>query len=222
MQACTFMKMLEHGTMQEPTLEYQDYQINDIGLDKAKVDLIFKATNPNFYQIDAFYASYNFLVQDEAVASGKDILVHLIPEGESTIVVPVEVKYEKLVSTAGAIVEKILKQEKEIKGMVKLHVEGEYLVAEFFGKRFTRRYFYDVDIDVDVPLPEISKETIGNSVKSGIDRFFGTSIFGNDNTNGAPSLKEESPPIADDALPVEPSLKSKKQDLNERELLDDF
>ena len=183
LQACTASKMLEHGSMAEPTLEYVDYRVADISLDTVKVELIFKAKNPNFHQIDTFFADYQFVIEEKVFAEGKDIAVTLIPEGESELIIPAQTSYSNLFGVAGSLASMIRQKKKELPAIVKLTVHGEYLIADLFGKRITKPYDYSIDIDMNIPLPEVTVDTIGQGIKNSFKSLFGT-------TDASPSEPE--------------------------------
>jgi len=177
MSGCTFIKMLEHGTMKEPTLEYQDYEIADIGLDKVSLRLFFKAINPNKQNIDTFFTDYEVFIGDKSVVEGKDLRITLIPEGESTVMVPVELIYSQLFETAGTLAKMLSEGKRKVDTRVHIHIHGEFLIYEFLGKRHTREYSYRVNVDTELPLPEVTVEKVTKAVKGSINNFLGFTIF---------------------------------------------
>ena len=180
LQGCTVMKMLEHGTMPEPELSYKDYRITNLDLEGVSIDLLFDAYNPGYEQMDTFFASYEFFLREHSVAAGTDIPITLIPEGTTELTVPVQVTYANLLPAVTTLGTLISEKQKTVDGKVNLDVHGEYFTFEFFGKRFTKPYHYNIDIDLEIPLPEITVETVGDKITESIKNFFGGGLFGSD------------------------------------------
>jgi len=183
------MRMYEHGTMQVPELTYKEYRVKDVGLENVKIDLVFDAHNPNHHDIESFYAHYQFKYQGEIIAEGAGFKIELIPEGNSELVIPVEVKFDKFYTTLTSFIDLIRQGKKEAVTEVQLYVWGEYVYAEFFSKQFKKDYFYDVAFNVDLPLPEINYDTVADTIKEGIRGLFG---FGTSKQQQAKEEKEKS------------------------------
>lgn len=166
LQGCASSRLYVLGTMEEPTLEYQDYKVRDIGLQRAHVDMLFKAHNPNYYEIDSFFVSYDFYLEGKLLAEGKHIPIELIPEGTSDIVVPVVVSYDNLIDTLGSVAAKLKKQERQLQAKVNYRIFGEYEVLSWFGKTYKRDYFYQSDAEFPMDVPEVTLRDVGQSVKN--------------------------------------------------------
>lgn len=197
LQSCAVVKMFEHGTMREPTLDFQDYKISDVTLNHINIDILFKAHNPNFYDIDTFFVDYEFFISEQSFAAGKDVKVTLIPEGTTDLTIPLEIAYDKLLSTANVLADLIRQRQKQAKGKLHIDIHGEYLIIEIFGRRYTRPYNYSVDVPIDIPLPEITMDTIRNTVKSTLNNIvdFGFGLF---------DKKEPQPTPTDPAVTTTP------------------
>ena len=172
LQGCASSRLYVLGTMKEPEMEYQDYKVQHVGLQRAHVDLFFKAHNPNHYQIDAFFVSYDFYLEGKLLAEGKHIPIALIPEGTSDVKVPVVVSYDNLLDSLGKVMEKFNKQDRKLQGKVKYRIFGEYEVISWFGKSYKKDYFYESEADIPVDVPEISLKDVGQGLKNKLKELF--------------------------------------------------
>lgn len=172
LQGCASSRLYVLGTMEEPEFEYQDYVVKDVGLRRAQVDLLFKVHNPNYYEIDSFFVSYDLYVKGKLIAEGKHIKVQLIPEGTSEVTVPVVFSYTKLADTVDIVAEMIKNEQRKVEATINLRVFGEYLVADIFGKQYTNDYFYETDVKTDIELPEVSLKDVGESIKNKFKSLF--------------------------------------------------
>lgn len=165
LSGCAYLKLYEIGTMKEPELKFYDYRIQEVTLNNIRVDLVFRAINPNHYDIDTFKLAYQFHLADQQLAEGKDILVTLIPEGESEVIIPVQVHYDKLFTTVNSLSKLIRSNAREAPGKVHIRIYGDYVYAEWFGKKFTNEYNFETDVDMQIPLPEITMNNVKKQIK---------------------------------------------------------
>ncbi|MDH5300384.1 MAG: LEA type 2 family protein [Gammaproteobacteria bacterium] len=172
LQGCASSRLYVLGTMKKPELEFLDYKVQDVGLQRAHVDLLFKAHNPNHYQIDTFFVSYDFYLEGKLLAEGRHIPVALIPEGTSEITVPVVVSYSNLMNSLDKVLEKLNKQDRKLQAKVKYRIFGEYEVWSWFGKSYKRDYFYESEADIPIDVPEVTLKDVGQELKNRLKQWF--------------------------------------------------
>jgi len=177
LSGCSVLKMLEHGTMQEPELTYQDYEITDLGLDKVALRLIFKASNPNEHDIDTFFTDYELFIHEKSVVKGENLKVSLIPQGESIMAIPIELEYDNLFATAGTLATLMQQGKKEVESRVNIRIHGEFYIHQMFGKRYVKPYSYSVNVNTDIPLPEVTVDIVKDAVKDSVNDLFGFKLF---------------------------------------------
>ena len=128
-QGCTFMKLVEHSSMQTPKLSFIDYEIIDIGTEEVKFNLYFTADNPNEFEIDTFFVDYQVYIKDHGVAEGYAVKMSLIPEGVSRVTVPMHVSYDNLYGTVGTLAELISQKKKSVDAKIDIIIYGEYFLV---------------------------------------------------------------------------------------------
>jgi len=171
------MKMLEHGTLVDPELNYRDFEIRDLGLERIGVDLLFDAYNPGETEIDTFQADYKFFLKDQLVVQGDEIPVVLLPQTTTVLTVPVDISYADLYSTASTLFGEMRQGKRKVSGLVNVKIAGEYLIYAGFGKRFTKPYYYEIELGMDIPLPEVSIEKVSKGLKKQVNELLSFELF---------------------------------------------
>jgi len=172
MQGCTFMKLVEHGTMQPPTLSFIDYEITDVTMDAVNINLYLTADNPNQFEIDTFFVDYQIYLKEQGVAEGCAVNMNFIPDGVGGVTLPMVVIYEHLYETVGALAELISENKKSVDTKVDIIIYGEYFIVKTPSKTYTKFFNYQHSVNMDVPLPEITLDSVGKMVSEKLDSFF--------------------------------------------------
>ncbi|VAW94160.1 hypothetical protein MNBD_GAMMA22-2166 [hydrothermal vent metagenome] len=156
LMSCSPAQVKKYTTVKKPEIKFQQYQIISVSEKKVKIDLLFKAYNPNDIAIDSFFVNYELFVNDKSFIKGLKAKLKLIPKGNSIIKLPIDISYRNLLSSVTSVAGLIAKGKRKLPMAADIEIFGQFKVVEFIKKDFR----FQKKVDLAVPLPKYSMNDI--------------------------------------------------------------
>ena len=122
---------LGRKVFKEPVVNFQQLNVNGLGLTGGSLDVVLSVYNPNSYRLDATRLTYNLIVDSIPFGSGAIYQQFAVQSGDSTLVrLPVNFTYAGIGSAGRSLLNT---------GTVNYRVTGDFTVGTPLGN-FTRPY----------------------------------------------------------------------------------
>lgn len=105
---CAFLQLLRSEKLKTPEITYLRTVIRSYDAEKAEVDFVINATNPNKIGLKNITVDYELFHEGRAFLKGSGIDVTLAPSGDTEIRIPAVIPYRSVFNTAYALTQRIL------------------------------------------------------------------------------------------------------------------
>lgn len=105
---CSFMRLLRSEKLKTPEITYLRTVVKTVAGDRAEVDFVLNATNPNRIGIKNVTVDYELFHEGRAFLKGSGIDVTLAPAGDTEIRIPAVILYNSVFNTAYTLTQRIL------------------------------------------------------------------------------------------------------------------
>lgn len=149
---CLFTKLMT-TRFENPTFSFRGFELVEASQNRAIVNFLFTAHNPNHAGLKNVTCSYDLFVEGRKFLTGNDIPLTLNPKGDTEITVPATIVYTDLFPALQSVVLLLLSRQKSIPIEIEAVFSGKPAIYGKAGKE--ESVFFDVKLNktVDVPLP---------------------------------------------------------------------
>jgi LEA14-like dessication related protein len=113
LSGCTFTRFAT-TRFEKPTFTYTGCELVEASQNRATVNFLFSAHNPNEAGLKNVSVSYELYVEGKKLLTGTEVPFELIPNGDTAITIPAVIDYRDLSPVLGSVVERILSGKKTI------------------------------------------------------------------------------------------------------------
>jgi hypothetical protein len=149
LSGCTFARIAT-TRFEKPTFTFVKSELVDSSQNKATVNFIFMAHNPNKEGLKNVSVSYELFVQEKRLLIGTDVLFDLNPEGDTEIKIPAVIAYSDLFPVLGSVTKRFLSGQKTVPITIVAHFSGKPALYGEAGKEepmtFEKRFTKTADI----------------------------------------------------------------------------
>lgn len=149
---CTFTKLLT-TRFEKPTFTYRGSELVEASQNRAVVNFLFSAHNPNAAGLKNITCSYELFVEGKKFLTGNDIPLALAPNGNTEIKVPATIAYADLFPVLGSVVRLILSGQKTIPVTIDAVFSGKPAIYSESGKEEPISFETKLTRTTDIPLP---------------------------------------------------------------------
>lgn len=143
---CAFMRLARSEKIKVPEVTYLRTVIKSYDNEKAVVDFVLNAKNPNKIGLKNVAVDYELFHEGRAFLKGDGINVELAPSGDTEIRIPAVIAYNSVFSTAYALTQRIIAGDSTVpvrldalvSGKPTLYNEVESGSLFSFSKKLTR------------------------------------------------------------------------------------
>ena len=150
---CTFTKLIT-TRFEKPTFTYRGSELVEASQNRAIVNFLFTAHNPNEAGLKNVTCSYELFVEGKKFMTGNDIPLELDPKGDTDITVPATIAYADLFPVLGSVVRLILSGQKTIPITVDAVFSGKPAILSEAGKEEQISFETRLTRTTDIPLPQ--------------------------------------------------------------------
>lgn len=108
LSGCAFMRLARSEKLKVPEVTYLRTVIKSYDTEKATVDFVINAKNPNKIGLKNVAVDYQLFHEGRAFLKGDGIEVSLAPAGDTEIRIPAVIAYSSVFSTAYALTQRII------------------------------------------------------------------------------------------------------------------
>lgn len=108
LSGCSFMRLLRSEKLKTPEITYLRTVVKSVAGDRAEVDFVINARNPNNIGLKNVTVDYELFHEGRAFLKGSGIDVTLAPAGDTEIRIPAVILYGSVFNTAYALTQRIL------------------------------------------------------------------------------------------------------------------
>jgi hypothetical protein len=122
---CAFMRLARSEKIKVPEVTYLRTVIKSYDNEKAVVDFVLNANNPNKIGLKNVAVDYELFHEGRAFLKGDGINVELTPSGDTEIRIPAIIAYNSVFSTAYALTQRILAGDSTVPVRIDALVSGK-------------------------------------------------------------------------------------------------
>lgn len=111
-----------------PEMVFQKYEVSNIGLSKAGINLIFNVENPNEIPIGIDVIEYSVSLNGNHILSGTSEGFSVKAKDRTQVKFPVEIRYAELMGQAADLAKKFLTKEP-----INYRIDGKLSVNNYIG-----------------------------------------------------------------------------------------
>ena len=153
LSGCTYTRLLT-TRFEKPTFTYTGFELVEASQNRAVVNFLFSAHNPNEAGLKNVTCSYELLAEGKNILTGTDIPLVLNPKGDTEISVPATIAYKDIFSFMGSVVQRLLSGQKTMPITIDALFSGKPATYGEAGKEQPISFEIRVVKTVDLPLPQ--------------------------------------------------------------------
>ena len=150
---CAWTRLFS-AKLEKPTFTYVSSELVQVSPDKAMVNFIFSAHNPNEVGLKNMLVSYELFAEGKKFLKGNDINLELPPKSDTEIKVPAIIVYADLLPFLGSVSERILSNQKTIPLTINAVFSKKPARDDKTGAGRSFSFDRKMTATVDVPLPQ--------------------------------------------------------------------
>lgn len=108
LSGCAFLRLARAEQIRKPEITYLRTVVKSYDLEKATVDFVINARNPNKIGLKNVAVDYELFHEGRAFLKGDGIQVSLAPAGDTEIRIPATIAYNSMFTTAYALTQRII------------------------------------------------------------------------------------------------------------------
>ncbi|MFD2180424.1 LEA type 2 family protein [Veronia pacifica] len=140
--------------LKEPTAEYKSFNIRSVTAKKIALDVILEANNPNNVGLKNLFVDLDVSIEGKRLLKSVNSEIALNASGKSDIRLPIEIVYEELFNSAGAIAGNILRNDSSIPVQLKYRLHGKPTMKDHPISLIPLSVDQESEKTISIPLPE--------------------------------------------------------------------
>ncbi len=153
LNGCAFLRLLRSERLKAPEVTYLRTVVKTVAGDRAEVDFVINATNPNKIGIRNVTVDYELFHEGRAFLKGSGLDVNLAPAGDTEIRIPVVITYSSVFSTAYALTQRILAGDSTVPVRLEALVAGKPTVYNDVEEGALFSFSRRLSRTENIPLP---------------------------------------------------------------------
>ncbi|OGI09528.1 MAG: hypothetical protein A2Y40_09080 [Candidatus Margulisbacteria bacterium GWF2_35_9] len=151
------MSLIACIEIQKPTVKYERVEVTDMNFEKLKINFIYSIANPNPIGIENAFYNYKLEINNQDFVESLDTQFSLSAGNTSTIMLPIEIKYENVFATGTSFINSLANGT----ASVPYKISGQFKL-NFIAFPFTIPF----TAEGSIPLPKLPGISL-DSVKMG-------------------------------------------------------
>ena len=147
-------QVLPEMVLKQPTFNYSNYKVREVTKDYAIIDTYYQVDNPNPFEIDGLKLDYELFLEQKAFLAGNNIALQQIKSGQSELVIPVQVAFDRLLPVAKGVGLQLMQKNPQLNVDVAMTIHGVASIPARFGYSLSKNVKHDKTFTALVPIPK--------------------------------------------------------------------
>lgn len=150
---CTFFRLARSEKLKVPEVTYLRTEIRSVSSDRALVDFVINARNPNKIGLRNVSVDYELFHEGRMFLKGDGLDVELAPAGDTEIRIPAVVAYDRVFTTSYALAQRVIAGDSTVPVRIDAVVSGKPTLYNETESGSLFSFTKAVSRVVDVPIP---------------------------------------------------------------------
>jgi Late embryogenesis abundant protein len=163
---CAFLRLARSEKLKVPEVTYLRTVIKSYNTEKATVDFVINAKNPNKIGLKNVAVDYQLFHEGRAFLKGDGIEVSLVPAGDTEIRIPAVIAYSSVFSTASALTQRIIAGDSTVPVHLDAVVSGKPTLYNEVEQGSLFSFTKKVSHTEDIPIPRKQLDNATDAAKN--------------------------------------------------------
>ncbi len=171
LSSCAFFRLASLN-LKPPSVTDVRCDVKDIGAERAKVEFVLAAYNPNTVGLKNVWISYELFSHGKRFLKGDSIKVNLAPKDTTPLVIPAEIVYREVFRVIGPMAEKALLGDKTLPIRIDAVVTGKPTLYNSQEEGSLISFTVKISRTEDVPIPQDQIDKAKDELKHSLRKMF--------------------------------------------------
>lgn len=162
---CAFMQLLRSEKLKTPEITYLRTVIRSYDAEKAEVDFVINAANPNKIGLKNVTVDYELFHEGRAFLKGSGIDVTLAPAGDTEIRIPATIMYNSVFTTAYALTQRVLAGDSTVPVRFDALVSGKPTLYNEIEEGALFSFSRKLSRTANIPIPRKQLDDAADAIK---------------------------------------------------------
>ncbi len=165
LSGCAFMQLLRSEKLKTPEITYLRTVIRSYDAEKAEVDFVINAANPNKIGLKNVTVDYELFHEGRAFLKGSGIDVTLAPAGDTEIRIPATIMYNSVFTTAYALTQRVLAGDSTVPVRFDALVSGKPTLYNEIEEGALFSFSRKLSRTANIPIPRKQLDDAADAIK---------------------------------------------------------
>jgi len=162
---CAFMRLARSEKLKVPEISYLRTEVKSVTGDRAEVDFILNAKNPNKIGLKNVAVDYQLFHEGRMFLKGDGINVELAPAGDTEIRIPAVIAYNSVFATAYALSQRVIAGDSTVPVRLDAVVSGKPTLYNEVEEGSLFSFTHKLSRTEDIPIPRKQLDDASDAAK---------------------------------------------------------